>query len=397
MFLKNINLYNFRNYQEQFIGFGDKLNYIYGDNGTGKTNILESISFLTFGKSFVNSPEIDCLKFGEEEFNISGNFESTLGNEFSVSLNYNSAVRKKSFALNKERVSGFTTAVFGKFPVVFMTPHSLEITYGNPAERRRFFDITMSQISQVYLDNLRNVNRLLKLKNILLKGNSYSGKITNFEFNNLLDSYNEKLSELSSEITVRRNIFIKEFTPYLKKNFRYLVASDDEPSMEYQTCLNGKPVADEFNPDRDYLRKEYSRKLEEVKSEEIARATCIIGTHRDDYIFKLKKQKESREPFLLKNFGSQGEHKTYLVGLKLAEYELIKEKTDIAPILLLDDILSELDSIRVEKIISHLNEFGQVFITSTEPDYLESMRSKIDENEINVFKVENSNVIYETH
>lgn len=397
MFLKNINLNNFRNYQEQYIGFGDKLNYIYGDNGTGKTNILESVSFLTFGKSFVNSPEADCLKFGEEEFFISGDFETSLGNEFSVSLNYDSATRKKSFALNKEKVSGFTSAIFGKFPVVFMTPHSMEITYGNPSERRKFFDITMSQISRTYLDYIRNINRLLKLKNILLKGNSYSGKITGMEFDNLLDSYNDKLSELASEITVRRNLFVKEFTPFLEKNFRYLVASDDEPSMEYQTCLNGKAGGTELYPDRDYLRQAYRKRLDEERNEEIARATCIIGTHRDDYVFKLKKHKENSEPFLLKNFGSQGEHKTYLVGLKLAEYEFIKEKTEIAPILLLDDILSELDSVRVEKIISHLNEFGQVFITSTETDYLESLKSKINEKDIRVFKVGNSNVMYEAY
>lgn len=397
MFLKNINLNNFRNYQEQYIGFGGKLNYIYGDNGTGKTNILESVSFLTFGKSFVNSPEADCLKFGETEFFISGNFETSLGNEFAVSLNYNSAARKKSFALNKEKVSGFTSAIFGKFPVVFMTPHSMEITYGNPSERRKFFDITMSQISRTYLDYIRNINRLLKLKNILLKGNSYSGKITRLEFDNLLDSYNEKLAELASEITVRRNLFVKEFTPFLEKNFRYLVASDDEPSMEYQTCLNGKADEMEIYLDKEYLQQAYRKRLDEERNEEIARATCVIGTHRDDYIFKLKKHKESCEPFLLKNFGSQGEHKTYLVGLKLAEYEFIKEKTEIAPILLLDDILSELDSVRVEKIISHLNEFGQVFITSTETDYLESLKLKISEKDIRVFKAGNSKVMYEAY
>lgn len=393
MFLKNIYLNNFRNYSEQHIEFSRKLNYLFGSNGTGKTNILESVSFITFGKSFVNSSEIDCLRFGEEEFNVSGNFESSLGNEFSVSLNYNSTLRKKSFSLNKERVSGFSSAIFGKFPVVFMTPHSLEITYGNPAERRRFFDITLSQISSIYFDYLRNINRLLKLKNILLKSYSSGGKITGFEFNNLLDSYNDKLSELASEITVRRNIFIKDFLPYLEKNFRHLISSDDTPFMEYQTCLNGKEINCEFNFEKENLLGEYRNKLDEVKNEEISRATSIIGTHRDDYIFKLRKQNERAEPFLLKNFGSQGEHKTYLVGLKLAEYEYIKDKTGIEPILLLDDILSELDSNRVGKIISHLNEFGQVFITSTESGYLGKMKEQINERDISVFKIENSKVV----
>ncbi|MBN1634289.1 MAG: DNA replication/repair protein RecF [Ignavibacteria bacterium] len=393
MFLKNIYLNNFRNYSDQHIEFSGKLNYIYGSNGTGKTNILESISFITFGKSFVNSPEIDCLRFGEGEFNVSGNFESSLGNEFSVSLNYNSAVRKKLFYLNKERVPGFTSAVFGKFPIVFMTPHSLEITYGNPSERRRFFDITLSQISRIYLDYLRNINRLLKLKNILLKSYSSGGKITGFEFNNLLESYNDKLAEMASEITVRRNVFVKDFLPYLEKNFRYLISSNDTPFMEYQTCLNGKAEGIGISYEKENLFSEYRRKLEEFKNEEIARATCIIGTHRDDYIFKLKKQNENNKPFLLKNFCSQGEHKTYLVGLKLAEYEYIKDRSGVEPILLLDDILSELDSDRVEKIISHLNEFGQVFITSTESGYLGRLKQKVDGRDISVFKIENSKVI----
>ena len=172
MILKKIILRDFRNYEEQVLDFNGKFNYIYGNNGQGKTNILEAISFISFGKSFLGASEHDCVKFGKEEFQIEGEYENDLQNLFHVFLNYNSTFKKKTFHVNKEKVTRYSSDIFGKFPVVYLSPQSLNLTYGNPSERRKFFDILISQTNRLYLDFLKDLGKLIKQKNALLKNNT---------------------------------------------------------------------------------------------------------------------------------------------------------------------------------------------------------------------------------
>ncbi|MCX6165737.1 MAG: AAA family ATPase, partial [Ignavibacteriae bacterium] len=193
MVLKRIKLRDFRNYGHQDIELNGKFNFIYGNNGHGKTNILEAISLVTFGKSFLGSPEQDCVKFGTEEFFVDSIFENELGNDYNVSLSYNLNLKKKVYQFNKEKVNRFSSEIFGKFPVVFFSPHSLNITYGNPSERRKFFDILISQTSRVYLDFLKDLSRLLKQKNALLKCNQSDGSYSERDIKYLLNSINEGL------------------------------------------------------------------------------------------------------------------------------------------------------------------------------------------------------------
>lgn len=391
MILKKLILRNFRNYEFQQINFSHKFNYIYGENGSGKTNILEAVSLIAFGKSFLSSPEIDCLKFEEEEFAVEAEFISKLGNLFNVGLQFSRSMKRKNFYLNKEKISGFAAELFGKFPVVFMSPHSLNITYGNPSERRKFFDIMISQVSGLYLDNLRVLNRLLKLKNALLKNYYEAGNNMPVNIRELMEIYNSKLASTSAEITVRRINFLKDFTEFFKNNFRVLVKTGDIPEIEYSSCLDAEKNMAAGEANREILRTEYLKKLSEVYPDELRRGISLIGPHRDDFIFKVKKQ-DSGEAFTIKNFASQGEHKTYMVGLKLAEYDYIKYKLDVNPIMLLDDILSELDNSRVESIMSHLNEFGQIFLTTTQDDYAKRLGTFFTNGDIELFKVENSAV-----
>lgn len=390
MILDKIILRNFRNYEYQRIDFSHKFNYIFGENGVGKTNILEAISLISFGKSFLSSPEIDCIKFGQEEFNIEGEFISKLDNTFDVGLIYNQNLKKKIYSLNKEKISGFASELFGKFPTVFMSPQSLNITYGNPSERRKFFDILISQVSGLYLDNLRVLNRLLKLKNALLKNYFENGRISSGNIKGLMETYNNKLAEISAELTIRRINFLKEFIEFIKRDFRQLLRTDDIPEIEYSSCLqSNSDMVRERGINRDSLEIAYIKKLREVYPDEIRRGGSLIGPQRDDYIFKLKKE-SSREAFTIKNFASQGEHKTYTVGLKLAEYDYIKDKLEVNPIMLLDDILSELDSSRVESIMSHLNNYGQIFLTTTQDEYAKRLEDFFPNGDIAFYKVENS-------
>ncbi|MFA5405505.1 MAG: DNA replication and repair protein RecF, partial [Ignavibacteria bacterium] len=233
MVLKRIKLRDFRNYGFQDIELNKKFNFIYGNNGHGKTNILEAISFVTFGKSFLGSPEQDCVKFDSEEFFIDSVFENELENDYNVTLSYNFSLKKKAYQLNKEKVSRFSSEIFGKFPVVFFSPHSLNITYGNPSERRKFFDILISQTSRVYLDFLKDLSRLLKQKNALLKCNQNDKSYSQRDFRYLLNSINEGFIAITVEILIRRISFIKEFKAYFEKNFKGLLKTQDSPLIKY--------------------------------------------------------------------------------------------------------------------------------------------------------------------
>ena len=391
MLLRKINLNNFRNYAVQDIGFNSSFNYIHGNNGEGKTNILEAVSFISFGKSFLNSTESDCVRFETDGFDVSGIYENEIGNTYEVSLNYDSPAKKKVFHLNGEKTTRWSSEIFGKFPVVFLSPHSLDITYGNPSERRKFFDILLAQTSRVYLDLLKNFTRALKQKNALLKSRLNGEPMPGKDFRHLLNSYNEKLIEYSSDILFRRFALLKKFIPYFRESFRYLTNSDEEPGISYYSEIFGNEKYDEKTPEE--ISSLLEIKIAEKSAEESARGMSVVGPHRDDYIFRLGKTHGGKiVEFDIKNFASQGEHKTFVIALKLAEYHFIKDSLGNRPVLLLDDLLSELDSTRVSKIVSHLKEFGQIFLTTTDKSYLKELKGFYAKDEISIFKVVNGKV-----
>jgi len=384
--LKNISFKNFRNYSFQQLIFNKSFNFIYGNNGEGKTNILEGISYITFGKSFLYSSEFDCTKFHCDNFEINGVFENDVETDYEVQVNYDTNIRKKTFRLNKENLTRGATEIFGRFPVVFLSPHSLEITYGNPSERRKFFDILLSQTNRVYFDLLKNFVRILKQKNALLKNQQSGNPMAGKDFRTLLNSINEKFAEYSVDILFRRSQMLKTFIPYFIESYSYLIGSKDVPVIKYSTeVLNdGK---DEWTFDE--ISEAYKNNLSLKSQDEIARGGSLIGPQRDDYIFSMKKvlSDKSENVFSIKNFASQGEHKTFVIALKLAEYQFLKDMTGNMPILLLDDLLSELDFERVSKIVSHLKEYGQIFLTTTDKNYLKELKKIYDKNEISTFKV----------
>ena len=396
MLLNKIQLFNFRNYEGQQINFNKSFNYLYGNNGEGKTNILEAISFISFGKSFLNSSETDCVKFDTVAFDVDGLYENEIGTEYNVHLNYDSILKKKTFHLNKEKVTRWSNDIFGRFPVVFLSPHSLEITYGNPSERRKFFDILLAQTSRVYLDFLRNYVRILKQKNALLKnqlnGNALSGR----DFRNVLNSVNEKMVEYAAAILMRRFELLNKFMAYFTENFSFLTQNEDVPNIRY-SCdfldIDKYVQNEEVIISIEEVETAMKEALERKQAEEMARGLSVAGPHKDDYVFRLTKKTGSLKPFELKNFASQGEHKTFVIALKLAEYHFLKDNLGNAPILLLDDLLSELDSERVTKIISHLKNYVQIFLTTTGLGYSKELTEFYDKGSINYFKIENGRVV----
>lgn len=398
MLLNSIKLLNFRNYDEQHFSFNRSFNYIYGNNGEGKTNILEAISYISFGKSFLSSSESDCVKFNTSGFDVEGVYENDVQTEYNVYLNYDTILKKKTFHLNKEKVKRWTSEIFGRFPIVFLSPHSLEITYGNPSERRKFFDILLAQTSRVYFDFLTNYVRILKQKNALLKNQINGNAIPAKDFRNLLNSINEKMADYSSEILRRRFELLNQFKEYFTKSFSFLIEKNDEPGIKY---ISSYLDTDKYSTDGNVkanveeLKTTFLESLETRMSEETARGMAVIGIHKDDYLFSLSKNSNAndKKSFELKNFASQGEHKTFVIALKLAEYHFLKDRLGNSPVLLLDDLLSELDSSRVSKIVSHLKEYGQIFLTTTSRNYANDLNEFYDKDEINFFQIENGKVI----
>lgn len=389
MILKKLVLKNYRNYSEQEFIFNDKFNFIYGNNGHGKTNILEAVSYTAFGKSFLGSAESDCVKFGEDEFFIESEFENDLENKDRIVVNYNLSTKSKSIHKNKEKVSAFSSEIFGRFPIVFLSPKSLNITYGNPSERRKFFDILISQSSRLYLDYLKDLAKILKQKNALLKNYSVHRKYSDNEFRNLINSYNEKLIDVSSNIIFKRLNFLKEFESFFKTSFSMLIVQDHEASISYFSEALGEIGPGDKIPDLNFVRKKTEENIYSKTEEEIKRTVTLAGPQRDDYVFRLRKNEtEDNVPFELRNFASQGEHKTFLVALKLSEYDYLKDKKSTCPVLLLDDVLSELDESRVSKIISHLKDYGQIFLTTTGKAYSENLKKFYTSKEISVFQIQ---------
>jgi DNA replication and repair protein RecF len=401
MVIKQLDLKQFRNYENQNLKFNKKFNFIYGNNGQGKTNILEAISYSAFTKSFLGSSETDCIMFGKKDFLINAKYENDLGNTDSISVSYSiknefsDSSKPKTILLNSEKISSYSSELFGRYPVVFMNPRSLNITYGNPSERRKFFDIVISQTSRLYLDYLKDLSKILKQKNSLLrdfsKYNKYSLKVVR----DIASAYNESLADVSSHIVFKRLNFLNEFIPVFKKNFSSLITKENEPEIIYKSDpLNSAGEEMMPEPDINYIKQIIGSYIQSNLDEEIKRGIAITGPQRDDYIFRLKKE-NGNFFFDLKNFASQGEHKTFLIALKLSEFDYLKDKRATTPILMLDDVLSELDESRVSKIISHLNEFGQIFLTTTDKNYLGRVKEFYEPDDINVFKVDSGRAFSE--
>ena len=397
MILSELNLKNFRNYEEEIVKFGSRVNYIYGNNGQGKTNLLEAISFLTQGKSFVGSSETDALKFGANEFLINGIFLSETKTSVSISLSYSTLSKSKAFFINKEKISNFFSNFWGKFPIVFFNPHSFNITYGTPGERRKFFDLLISQVSKVYLEQLRNLGKLLKLKSTLLR-DRFNYRTSEFEM--LLSSYNETLISYSVEIILKRIEVLNEFKNFFELNFQALTGGTQKAEISYYSnifrtnTLDILELSSNQQNARQLITKFLSESLYDKKEEEIRRGLSLIGPHRDDYVFKIIKNKFSHG-YDLKNYASQGEHRTFIIALKLTENDYLKQKLDKNIILLFDDILSELDITRIEQLIKHLDSFEQVFITTTDKHHLELLYSYYKREEIKTFFVKEGRVYEE--
>jgi DNA replication and repair protein RecF len=346
MKISNAHLRSFRNHNETGFEFGSQINVLLGENGQGKTNALEALSFLCLTKSFYASADSTVTQQEKNFFEIKSTLESDEGKEFQVRVTYDNAKKEKKYTINGAEVEKFST-VIGMFPVVILSPENNSITFGSPADRRKFIDIVVSQSSKSYVEDSIEYRRIVRQRNAILS--AAKGK----DCGNEISPWNEMLVRYGAKITHKRKQFLKEFEPFIAQTYLEIVAERETPKIEYVPT-----VSIQQDSTIEEIATAIETKLLKKKNEELKFQTTLVGPHRDEIIFSLNSMP-------LKQFASQGQHKTFLIALKAAEFFFLKERCNETPIFLLDDVFSELDEYRSKKLLLLTKSLGQIFITTT--------------------------------
>lgn len=361
MHLSTLQLKNFRNHSHTSIDCGRGVNFLLGNNGQGKTNVVEAISYLCLTKSFYAGSDTLVLKFGEPMFEVSGTLVSDEGRPYDVRAAYLGESNEKHFTINRRRIEPLSS-VIGKFPIVIFSPEHGAITTGGPADRRKFLDLVVSQSSSHYFQTLLEYRNVLKQRNRVLldiKLNRAGGP-------GLLDAWDEQLVRLGCAVWAKRISFIAEFEPIVRSVYARFVEGDEEPSIDYAPLgLSGSAATAAPTLSPVELAAAFRRELKAKEHVERRFGTSLVGPHRDEVTFRLN-------GLDMRSFSSQGQHKTFVISLKLAEFLYLKSRCGETPLLLLDDVFAELDDERTEKVVGYIENIGQAFLTSTHRQLIES-------------------------
>ena len=346
MFLKKISLFNYKNFSEASFEFDSKINCFVGKNGIGKTNVLDAIYHLAYGKSYFNPLAVQNIKHNEEFFVIDGEFEKAERNEQIVSSFKKG--QKKILKRNGKPYEKFSDHI-GFIPLVIISPADNDLIIEGSETRRKFIDSVISQLDSSYLQELIQYQKIISQRNALLK---YFALNHVFE-TDTLSIYNEQLNDLGQKIFEKRQQFINDFLPIFNKHHQAISGSEEKVQLVYESHL--------FEGTTLHL-------LEQNLAKDRALQYTSVGIHKDDLAFQI-------DGFPIKKFGSQGQQKSFLIALKLAQFEFVKKQSGEKPILLFDDIFDKLDETRVSKIVAMVNqeEFGQLFISDTHPERTESI------------------------
>lgn len=346
MYLKNLSLLNYKNIVEANYGFDPKINCFVGKNGVGKTNVLDAIYHLAYGKSYFNPQAVQNIRHGEEFFVIDGCFDKNDRDEQIVcSLKKG---QKKVIKRNNKLYEKFSEHI-GFIPLVIISPSDTDLIVEGSETRRKFIDSVISQLDSAYLQQLINYQKVLIQRNALLK---YFAHNHTFD-KDTLGIYNEQLDSMGQVIFEKRKKFLEDFIPIFNKHHHAITDSAENIGLTYISHLHDCRLADLFN--------------ESLQRDKVLQYTSM-GIHKDDLAFEI-------EGHPIKKFGSQGQQKSFLIALKLAQFEFMKQQSGVLPILLFDDIFDKLDETRVAKIVGMINDkaFGQIFISDTHPERTESI------------------------
>ena len=360
MIIKSLELDQFRNYHSLSMTFDSGTNILYGDNAQGKTNILEAIYLSATTKSHKGSKDRDSVHFGAEEAHIRTYIEKD-GLENRVDMHLRKS-KSKGIAINGQKIKK-AADLLGLLNVVFFSPEDLSIIKNGPAERRRFVDMELCQLDSFYLYNLNNYNKIVNQRNKLLKELSFNPGLKD-----TLSIWDSQLLSYGSKVIERRISFVEQLNDIIYDIHRKLSGDKEDLRIIYEP---------------DVTLQDYERRLQEGQDRDIRLKQTSTGPHRDDFCFKVG-------DIDIRKFGSQGQQRTAALSLKLSEIELVKKITKDTPVLLLDDVLSELDSNRQNYLLNSIGDI-QTIITCTGLEEFVNNRFEINR----VYKVSNATVTQE--
>ncbi|HEX2921492.1 MAG TPA: DNA replication/repair protein RecF [Bacteroidales bacterium] len=346
MYLKKLVLTNFKNYESAEFEFSQRINCLTGNNGVGKTNILDSIHYLSLTKSFFNNTDSISIRHGEDFFIIRGTFVVN-DDEDDISCTFQ---RQKSKLLkrNSKEYQKLSDHV-GRYPVVMVSPADSALVAEGSDERRKFMNKIISQYNPEYLDSVLRYGKALQQRNRLLKDFKASGKADR----EMLSVYDNQLIKYGSFIFRERSKLVDELIPVFQEYYSLISSGKESVKLQYRSQLS---------------EGDFGKLLEESFTRDLYVEYTTAGIHKDDLILEMN-------GYPVKSLGSQGQQKSYLVALKLSKFVYIRHKAGFSPILLLDDIFDKFDAGRVEQIIRLVGDdlFGQIFITDTHSDRLKGI------------------------
>jgi DNA replication and repair protein RecF len=367
MHLKQLRLINFKNYKDASLSFSSKINCILGDNGSGKTNLLDAIHYLSMAKSAFNSIDTQNINNGESFFTLMGSYsDSKKSHDIFCSQEKG---KKKILKFDNDEYEKLSEHI-GKFPCVLICPNDSDLIREGNEVRRKFFDSIISQANQEYLKNLIRYNHNLKQRNHLLRFFQNQLSVDH----DLLEPYNKVLLETGLELYEQRKELAKKLIPPFTSRYAVLSSEKEEVSIKYSSQF-----------DKDEYEKHFQDSLE--SDMELQRTT--FGVHKDKWDFEI-----GAKP--LKKYGSQGQQKTFVIALKLAQFDILDEEKGFRPLLLLDDIFDKLDDHRIKKLMGMVAEdqFSQIFLTDARPERTLTILSSLN-LESNSIRIENGSVLNE--
>ncbi len=347
MNLDTLHLEQFKNYRNLTLDFNHRITSLVGVNGSGKTNVIDSIYYLGYTKSAFGSGDYQNILHGENHFLIKGNFHSD-SKKFEVKA-YLERNQKKVIRfddLDYEKLSDH----IGKILLVISTPYDGDIIRGPGEVRRKWVDSCISLVDKTYLETLIRFQKTLKQRNSLLR--QANGRLSSPQVS-LLDTYDAQVIEYSGSLSLVRQKFIEQFIPFFHSNVSSLVKDLEKCDIKYES---------------DVLESEFEKNFSQAREKDILMQRTTMGGHKDDFVFHM-------DGYPIKRFGSQGQQKTFLIALRLAQFDYLTYRESVKPILLLDDIFDKLDDRRIKNLVATLkdeNRFGQVVITDARKERTES-------------------------
>lgn len=362
MILERLSIIDYKNIEQVDLFFSPKINCFLGNNGMGKTNLLDAVYYLSFSKSHNNVIDSQNIRHGTDISIIQGWYKSDNGQEDEIFSGLRRR-QKKQFKKNKKEYDKLSDHI-GTIPLVIVSPADSELISGVSEERRKFIDSFLSQFDREYLQSLIRYNKALQQRNALLKADKPMD-------NTLFELWEEQLAAEGLLIYKKRQAFIEKFIPIFQQYYDFISQSNEQIDLQYNSSLANEDLATLLTQKRE-------------KDKILGHTT--VGVHRDDLDMSLN-------GYPIKKIGSQGQNKTFVIAMKFAQFDFLKQACNQVPILLLDDIFDKLDSDRVEQIIKLVSKenFGQIFITDTNREHLDEMLKNTNSDH-HLYKVTNGQV-----